>query len=164
MTPSFKLAAGVFLALAAFAGWSAAQSLPEYSAGTANTLGTAGASNSIGKSIGGVIGNLEKSLPPADSAAKDSSAKKADPAPVKPKPAIQSANSATPAPPVPKYEDPSQIQVSLPYAEMLRRFGPPAMEITTEESATKVLYLSPSGPIHIEVVNGVVTSAPRPKS
>ena len=168
----FELLAGTILALAA-TGTAWTQALPEYSAGAA---GSAGASGAIGNNIGGIIGNLEKSLPHDDSA-NQGPAKKTEPSPagrpatsVKPQRATHRVKPAT-APaapessqPAPKYEDPSQIQLSLAYDEMLRRFGPPAMEITTQQASKKVLYMSPSGTIHIEVVDGVVTSAPKPKS
>ena len=174
MVRSLELVAGAFLGVLALTIPAAGQALPEYSAGTAGTTGAAGASGGIGKSIGEMIGNLDKTLASSESANKEDAAKKPDSGPSKPaaatprrsqkgRPATTAAVHPT-APPVPKYEDPNQIPVNLAYDEMMRRFGPPAMEITTDSSVQKLLYATPSGMVHIEVVGGVVTSAPKPKS
>ncbi len=159
--------AAILLAISLFPRTAAAQSLPEYSAGTAGTLGTAGASSGIGKSISGVVGNLEKTMPADASASKPQSAPVARraAAAAKPKADAVASKPADPlAPPAPKYEDPAQIQVAISYDELLRRFGPPSMEITTETTARKLLYMAPAGSIHVEVVDGIVTVAPKPKS
>jgi len=173
MTRSVELLAGALFGISVLAHPAAGQALPEYSSGTAGTVGTAGAANGIGKSISGIMGNLEKSLPGGSSATKaEPSAAPAAPrraAPAKrripaPAAARNSTSTAAPEPPAPKYEDPNQIQISMTYDEVLRRFGPPAMEITTESSAKNLLYMAPSGSVRVEIVDGVVTVAPKTKS
>ncbi|HUA61604.1 MAG TPA: hypothetical protein VML19_22785 [Verrucomicrobiae bacterium] len=167
-----ELMAAALFSLAMLAHSAAGQALPESTAGTAGTVGTAGAANGIGQSVGGIVGNLEKSLQ-GDSTATKTPPPAAPPSgrttvprrriPATPT-ATNSSKKPAPEPPAPKYEDPNQIRVSMTYDEVLRRFGPPAMEITTESSAKKLLYMPASGSVHVEVVDGVVTVAPKPKS
>jgi len=68
-----------------------------------------------------------------------------------------------PPAPAPKWEDPSGIQAGLSYGEMVRRFGPPALEIVGDVGRS-LTYSGPNGAFQIEVRDEKVTSIEKPKS
>jgi hypothetical protein len=61
------------------------------------------------------------------------------------------------------WEDPSGIQAGLSYAELVRRFGPPAMEITGEMGKS-LTYAGKAGTFQLEVRDDKVASVEIPKS
>ena len=73
---------------------------------------------------------------------------------------------ATPptAAPAPVYEDPRQIQAGMKYDEMVRRFGPPSMSVTTESGTSMLWYSSRDGSYQVEVQDGKVIAPRRPAS
>ena len=70
------------------------------------------------------------------------------------------ATPPTPQEPAPVYEDPRQIRAGIEYNELLRRFGPPSMSVTTESGISTLWYSSDRGSFQVEVQNGKVI-APR---
>lgn len=65
--------------------------------------------------------------------------------------------------PLPKYENPSQIQVGIRYDELIRRFGPPTLMVSNSQSS-KLSYTTAEGTIEVEVLEGNVTSTRKPRS
>ena len=64
------------------------------------------------------------------------------------------------------YEDPRLIQPGLEYDELVARFGPPAMEMTTEPGHRSLMYAGIYGTSFVEVQDGKVAApeAPKPKA
>jgi hypothetical protein len=56
------------------------------------------------------------------------------------------------------YEDPHKIQAGIEYDEMIRRFGPPSMSVTTEAGTKAVSYPMRDGLVQVEVDSGKVIS------
>jgi hypothetical protein len=50
------------------------------------------------------------------------------------------------------------------YQELIRRFGPPALQISDGGSGATLTYLSKGGPIQVEFADGKVASARKTKS
>jgi hypothetical protein len=64
-----------------------------------------------------------------------------------------------PPPPAPTYEDPAGIQAGLAYDELLRRFGPPSLEILTGPGARSLDYSTRDGEVRVECQDGKVIAA-----
>src|SRR3954447_20378652 len=92
----------------------------------AASLGTSGAGG-VGKAIGGILGGLNKTINPND-AAKSTTV---SPAPSRPAARSRRTTPQPPAAPPPNYEDAAQIEKGMPVEDVLRRFGPPAMQIAS---------------------------------
>ena len=67
---------------------------------------------------------------------------------------------AAPSQPAHVYEDPRLIQAGIEYDEMVRRFGPPSMVVTTAPGVTTLWYSSHDATSQVEVKDCKVTSAP----
>ena len=137
--------------------------------GAATSTGAAGARNA-GKSISGAFRNLDKVLKSVDSTdSKEDPPTSSKPAPPAPK---QKAAARTPsvperaAPqavaPQPRYEDAAGIQKGMGSDELLRRFGPPVMQIAGGGNATTMTYLSKAGMVQVELQGGKITSVIQP--
>jgi hypothetical protein len=118
----------------------------------ASSVGTAGAGG-VGKAIGGILRNLDKTINSADPAPAKSTK-------VSRTPARSSARSTPP----PSYEDALQIEKGMPLDDLLRRFGPPAMQIASSDDKQTMTYLGKSGMVQVEVESGRVASVAKPKS
>lgn len=167
MVRSVALLAGGIMALLLFDGLAAGQGMTEYGLGAA---GAAGGAKGVGGGIAGALGNLEKALPSdksvtrpaAPEASRPSAGAKTKPTPAAKRvgpPALAAPAAASPAP---KYEDPIQIQVGMGYEELLRRFGPPAMEVTSGPSSKTLIYQSKDGSVHVDFLDDKVTAAQKP--
>ena len=171
-----------FLALIVFCPAAAPQAATEYGLGAGNAATAATPARNLAKGIGGVFESLNKAVdrnaeatasepPAATDPAQGPSARaasrsrqsrrqvasKAGAADATP---AARAQPATVAPP-PAFEDPRQIQAGLAYDEMLRRFGPPSMSITSESGRRTVWYSNGDHKYQVEVENGKVI-APAP--
>jgi hypothetical protein len=64
------------------------------------------------------------------------------------------------------YEDPRLIQPGMAYDDLVERFGPPAMEMTTGPGGKSLMYVGMYGTTMIEVQDGRVATpeAPKPKA
>jgi hypothetical protein len=149
------------------------QAMVEYGLGIA-AAGTAGApGQAASRGIAGIFSNLQKTLNSTAEAAKAPAAGAPAPAPaVQPKrtAGVRPGQSAAMAPPTanpepaeaPKptvvYEDPAAITVGLERAELLSRFGEPAMKITASAGRESMTYQTKDGNIEVEVRNGKVTA------
>jgi hypothetical protein len=137
--------------------------MPATAAGQAGVeagLGAGGAAiatapaKGIGKAMSGLAGSLDKSVKAGQGA-------EGSKVPVTTVRIYSSPKKAAPA--VANWEDPSGIQTGLGYAELVRRFGPPAMEITGE-GAKSLTYLGKAGTFQLEVRDDKVSSIAKPKS
>jgi len=142
------------------------QASVEYGLGAARGATTLAPAGNIGKALSGLAGSLNE---PAKAAAQPSSPRSSTVAPsrqtVKTMSSSASPSSPAPAPPpqpAPNWEDPAGIQAGLGYTELVRRFGPPAIQITTEDGRL-LTYSGKEGSFQLEVQGEKVTSVVRPK-
>jgi len=149
------------------AGPAAGQATVEYGLGAARAATTVAPAKGAGKVFDGLAGSLEKAL----KAGRQGS----DAQPVATttaKPAVEKSSSAAKSqspfadispPPAPNWEDPSGIQTGLSYKELIRRFGPPALEITGE-GGRSLTYSGKNGACQLQVQDDKVTSIEKAKS
>jgi hypothetical protein len=133
----------------------AAQAAAEAGLGAgASSIGTAGAGG-VGKAVGGILRNLDKTINPARDSKPASSRSTAKSRRATPQP---------PPPPPPNYEDAAQIEKDMPIEDVLRRFGPPAMQIASGSNTQTMTYVGKSGMVQVELEAGRVISVAKPKS
>jgi hypothetical protein len=106
----------------------------------------------LGKSMSGIAGSLDKALKPAQSRS-DETISVADTVP---------APAAPAAPPASKFEDPAGIEAGLTWAELVRRFGPPAMSMTFDGEQS-LSYPGKTGTFQVTVREGKVKSVEKPR-
>lgn len=153
---------GSVLLLAALPAAVWAQATVEYGLGVAAT-GTAGAhAQTTGKSIGGIFLNLTKTLNSVNDAQEKANHGSPSAAPLPRKSAAAEAvvvqQPAEPAPkPAVTYEDPAGIQKGMDRAELVRRFGEPAMQITSG-AGQSLTYEGNQRRYEIEMRDGTVAS------
>jgi hypothetical protein len=167
-----------FLTLSMFEGPAAGQAMVENALAAGATAGTATPARSLKNGIGGMFDTLDKTLKSAqdqtDLKERSSGIIQLDAPPTaKPKTAGITTPAQPPpgdmvhdmvhALPPPAYEDPATIQVGMGYEELLRRFGPPALEFTDGPNRKIMSYLRKSGGVQVEFRDGKVTSAEKPK-
>ncbi len=124
----------------------------------ASSIGSAGAGG-VGKAVGGILRSLDKTIKPAEAASTTTVSKP---------PSRSTARSRRPTPqptvPPPTYEDAAQIEKGMPLEDVLRRFGPPAMQIANSSDTQTMTYLAKSGMVQVELESGRVASVAKPKS
>jgi hypothetical protein len=134
----------------------------------ASSIGSSGAQG-VGKGIAGAFGGLNEAL---KSTGSTGGGKTISPAAAKPSQNRRSTGKAssakrpvTPAAvvPAPSYEDALQIEKGIGQEELLRRFGPPAMQIASGSEEQTMSYISSGGVVQLEVQGGKVISVARPK-
>jgi len=153
MARSFECRSVFFSLWLAMAGTAAGQAMVEYGLGAGRAATTAAPAGTAGKAIRGLAGNLDKALKAGQQGAD------AQLTTVK----ASSPRAEATAPLASKWEDPGGIEAGLTYQEMVRRFGPPAMEITSDEGKS-VVYAGKGGTFHIDVQGDQVTSVRKPKA
>jgi hypothetical protein len=142
----------------AMAGIACAQAAVEAAVGASRAVTTVAPAKGISKSMSGLGDQLEKALKPAQ---KDAA------------PARTAASSAAPAtkvaaaaavPPKPKvtYEDAAGIETGMAYDDVIRRFGPPAMQISSS-AGSSLSYSGKSGMFDVTVQDGKVKSIEKPQ-
>jgi hypothetical protein len=160
---SIALAKSCVLGLVVYAGTAAGQTTVQYgAAAAAAAVGTS-------KGAGGMLNGLDKALKSltGPAAPKTGNASPAKPPTAAPKAAAQTTTAPTqpekvaPPPPAPTFEDPSGIKVGLAYDELLRRFGPPSLEILTGPGTRSLDYSTKEGGIRVECLDGKVIAAGR---
>jgi hypothetical protein len=133
------------------AGTAAGQAVVEAGLGAAGAATTTAApARGIAKSIGGMAGSLDKLI-------------KAQPESDTQTPATPTALAHAAPPASVKWEDPTGIETGITYEELVRRFGPPTMEITGE-TGKSVTYAGKGGTVRLDVQDGKVTAVRKPKS
>jgi hypothetical protein len=151
MTRSIAWVPILFSLWLSMTGIASGQATVEAGLGAARAVTSTAPAKGLGKSMSGLAGSLDKALkagpPKAQATVAD----------------IPSANTPSAAPaPVANREDPGGIEPGLSYEELVRRFGPAAMAITsgTEKSLT---YPGKDGMFQVKVQDGKVTSIAKPK-
>jgi hypothetical protein len=150
------------------------QAIVEYGLGVA-AAGTAGAGANAGRGLGGIFSNLTKTLnsatqaktgaaasttQPAQAAAAKAKAGTAQPAvsPAATPPATLPATPpAAPVEPAVIYEDPAAIKTGMDQAELLTRFGEPAVKITSGPGES-LTYEAKDRSVEVEIRAGKVYS------
>ncbi|HTX37984.1 MAG TPA: hypothetical protein VME43_23300 [Bryobacteraceae bacterium] len=145
--------AGLWLAMA---GTAAGQAAVEYGLGAARAATTTAPARGVGKSMSGLAGSLDKALK-GERPASEAHSATTSPAGLAAHSAPSGPASATAA----KWEDPGGIAEGLSYPELVRRFGPPSMQIT-DDAGSKLTYTGKSGAYHVDVEDDKVTSVRKP--
>ena len=141
--------------MAGFCATSSAQSVTEYGSMASKSSTVGQRANSISKEIGGVWGNLDRTIKSQErgSSQETSSGRTGQRTPVQYR---RRKTSGTRAASI-RYEDPSRIEPGLSYEELIRRFGPGSFEVSTGPGTKSLAYPGKSGDIDIELVDGKVT-------
>jgi hypothetical protein len=141
-----------------------AQAAVETGLGAGRAAATAAPARSVGKQIGGAWGALDSAIKSGQDA---SSSQTVSPAPARSTrrsvPARKAAPSIPPAPAV-AYADPSLISAGLAYDDLVKRFGPPSMEITLGPDKRMLQYVAKTGTAQLEVEDGKVKTVTTSKS
>jgi len=153
-TSAPRMAMGLVLA-GGFCTAARAQAVTEYSSMASKSATVGRRANNISKSIGGVWGNLDKTIksqdPGSSGASQGTSQGRTSPrTPVR----SRRRNTRTAAA---NHEDPSRIQTGLGYEEVIRRFGPASFEVSTGPGTKTLAYPSKDGGIDVELLDGRVT-------
>ena len=145
-----------------------AQAMVENAMGT----GRAATMTAPAKGLGGALNNLEKTLqqtlngtePAPATPAATPAAPAPRPAPSRARRAARAAAPPVPAPVVPAvhYEDAQGIEAGMAYADVVRRFGPAELEITTGLNRKIMAYRAGGAALQIELVDGTVASVDGP--
>jgi hypothetical protein len=148
----------LFLALPALA---AAQATVEYGLGAGRAATTAAPARAAGSAIGGAFGNLTRTLQNSGDAKPAVEHVTAAPSPAAPKAAASqdpaqppSANGTAAMPPVANWEDPSGIRETMEYAEILQRFGPPTLKLTTGPGEEALNYVRKDVAVDVTLRDG----------
>ena len=154
-------------------GTARAQAAVEYSLGLGRAATSTAPAANLGKSIGGVLSGADKALKSAGAEAGSASASSAPAASKNAAPAqaasLKTTGDETPdkaaAAPTekPVYESPDLIKAGMAYDELTRRFGPPSMELTSEQGRKTLEYSGKNGVIRLEVRAGKVALVNSPK-
>ncbi len=157
----------VFLLCLVMTGTAAGQATVEAGLGAAGAVTTAAPARGIGEALNGLAGSLEKTVGDwqHDSDAKPGGTVTVQVPAKRTIPAAKARlrSSHIPPPPTQNWEDPGGIQAGLSYAEMVRRFGPPTMEIM-DDAGRSLSYSGKDGPFQVHVSDDKVTSIEKPKS
>jgi hypothetical protein len=129
----------VLLCFAATAALSA-QTMVEAGLGASRAATSTAPAAGIGKSIAGAMSTLDKTLKSADKSTSSET--------------IVLTKDSPPPAPAKTYEPIAKAEVGLAYADLIDRFGKPAMEITGEDGIRKLSY----GTTRIQVKDGKVTA------
>jgi len=157
----------VFVLSIVMTGTAAGQATVEAGLGAAGAVTTAAPARGIGEALNGLAGSLEKTVwdwqhdsdaKPGGAVTIAMPAKRATPAA---KARLRSTH-VTP-PPAQNWEDPSGIQAGLSYAEVVRRFGPPTMDIM-DDAGRSLSYSGKDGAFQVHVADDKVTSIEKPRS
>ena len=157
------------------AGAAYGQAAAEAGLGAAGAATAAGPMKGIGNAMNGLSGALDKALKPVQTvpeykpaaatrvrpvtSAKSKATNKMDPAagPVAAAPAL------APPPPAKIWEDPAGVETGLAYTELLSRFGPPTM-IVTSSTERSFIYRGKQGMFQVQVRDEKVASIDKPQS
>jgi hypothetical protein len=156
--PARRLAAFLLLAGTPYR-IAAGQSSVEYGLGASRAPTTTAPARGLGKQVGGLVDSLNHTVKSQSAGAPETKSPEGPPKPVR---AIKSESKTTsyPASSTVVYENPQQIPVGVGYEELVRRFGPPSMSISTGAGRTTLSYLGHDGAVEVELDGGrVITVA-----
>jgi len=145
--------------LFAVPGMLAAQAMVENAMGVGRAATSTAPAQNAGKAIGEAFGSLSRTLDPAE-------AKAGGATPAAARPAARSAKSTPARPqkaavePEPEvtFEDPSGIQEGMEYAEIVRRFGPPSLKLTSGPGEETLSYARNNRNVGVTMHDGKVSS------
>ncbi len=160
MARSITCLLGSFFLWLTITGTAAGQAAVEYGIGAAHAATTAAPAQGIGKAMSGLAGSLDKAVKAGQQASDGQPVAATN---TKTTAKTMSPSAHTSPPPVQNWEDPSGIQTGLSYGELVRRFGPPALEISGEMGRF-LTYSGKNRAFQLEVQDGKVTSVLAPKS
>src|SRR5271169_4607657 len=132
-----------------------AQAVTEYGSMVSKSATVGQRANNISKSIGGVWGNLDKTIKSQDRGGSGASPGASQSQTAQRRP-VRSRRRNTPTAAA-SHEDPSRIQAGLGYDEVIRRFGPASFEVSTGPGTKTLAYPSKDGGIDVELLDGRVT-------
>lgn len=145
--------------LFALPGMLTAQAMVETAIGVSRAATSTAPAQNAGKAIGAAFGSLSRTLDPSETkagAAKPAAAKPAAPS-AKSASARPQKATAEPEPQV-TFEDPSGIQKGMEYAEIVRRFGPPSLKLTTGPGEETLCYAKGNASVDVTMHDGKVAS------
>lgn len=146
----------VWLALLCFAPLHG-QTAIEAALGASRAATTTAPAKDMSKALNGLLGCMDKLLQGAQPQASSSDVSAVT--------VVSAAKMATPKADVRTYEDPKLIQPGMAYAELLQRFGPPSMELTTASGHKGLMYTGKDGPpIRVELQDGKVLAPEAPRA
>jgi type IV secretory pathway TrbL component len=145
------------LLMVALAGALYGQAAVEYGLGASRAATTTAPAAGVGKSVAGAFGSLDKTLKTADKSSSEASSTTTVPS-------KQWATAKTADGKAPVYEDIKKVEVGLEYDELIKRFGPPALEVEVEGGGKKLTYSSKPGSTQLEVKDGKVAVVNLPKA
>jgi hypothetical protein len=132
-----------------------AQAAVEAGLGAGRAATSAAPAKGIGKAMSGLAGKLGETL----KAGQPTSGASTTVTTV----AVSSPSAKDAPKPAANWEDPSGIEPGLSYADLVRRFGPPTLEITGE-GGKSLTYARKSGAFQLEIRDDKVSSIDKPKS
>jgi hypothetical protein len=141
--------------LTAFGCAASAQTVVEYGGAAGASANGAAHQQKTGKAIGGVWDKLNQTLQGAEASPKAQTAPR--------RAATRAKKAAAPAAPPVVYESLSGIQPGIAYADLIRRFGPPAFEVTTGPHTKALTYAGKEGSIDIDMQDDAVIKVAAPK-
>jgi len=149
----------VWFLLAGSEGNLAAQAIVENALGAARAATSTAPAGKAGKSMSGIADVLDELLKGAQGGGTSSSSSTVR------QTAHPTTTRGTEAPkPAVSFEDPRQIQAGMEYEEVVRRFGPPNLQITDGPGTVSLAYSSKDGSLKVEMQDGKVASVERPAS
>jgi hypothetical protein len=172
------------LSLIAICPTASGQAAAEYGLGAGRAATTTAPARNLSKGINGALNKAAAAAGATEARSTEASTKEASPATTRrtahktagrtpAKHSAQSGDTATatakatpppePAPPAPVYEDARQIQPGIGYDELIRRFGPPTVSITTGPGKSTLLYSGEGSSYRVEIEGGKVV-APQGKT
>ena len=152
------IAFSALLPLAALCPEAFGQAAVEYGLGASRAAISTAPAAGLGKSIKGVFDSVNKTLEPAVSLSPSAQAKPQGRSKQLASPSAKKA-AETPAAQAEKgFENPQNIQSGIEYDELLRRFGPPSMSVTSESGGRALSYSTKDGLVQVAVENGKVVS------
>ena len=151
--------AGLWLAVGGIA---SAQTMVEYGLGAGRAATTTAPAAGIGKALSGLAEKAGATTDAAGKAAKSGSAGTASPAGASSKTTAAGTAAAPAGAATAKWEDPAGIEAGLSYADLVKRFGPPSLEISGETGKT-LTYTSKAGSYHVDIADEKVAEVRRPK-
>lgn len=145
------------LLLAAFCGCVRSQAVTEYGSMASKTATIGKRAASISDNIGGVWGNLDKTVKGTPDPSRPQSTRPARNQPRASGKVLRRARAAAAV-----YEDPTRIQSGMGYAELIRRFGPGSYEVATSPGTKTVVYPGKKGDITVDLLDEKVSRVTLP--
>lgn len=132
-----------------------AQTVVEYGGAAGASANGAAHQQKTGKAIGGVWNRLNQTLQGTEASPRTTATPR--------RAATKSKKTASPAAPPVVYESLSGIQPGIAYADLVRRFGPPAFEVTTGPHTKALSYTGKEGSIDVDMQDDAVIKVTAPK-